>query len=81
MGILDIISTELNATDKSVNLYSTLDRVVGENRSLCEQSNGYNCGMFTIMTMILRYHGKQGFVQEKYTEEDLKSIGLGCSIS
>ena len=72
MDILDITLTEFNAVTKSVPLYSTQDHVVGENTGLCEQSDGYNCGIFTITTMIMRCHVKQRFAQEKYTKENLQ---------
>ena len=65
MGILDMNPTEFKAAGKSVNSYSTLDHVVGENTGLYEQSDGYNCGIFTIMTMMMRCHSKQGFLEEK----------------
>ena len=53
MGILDMIPTEFNATDDSVHSYYTFNHVVGENKGKYEQSDGYNCGIFTIM-MLLR---------------------------
>ena len=58
MGIRYINSKELKATNNSVNSYSTLDHVVGKNTGLCQKSDGYKCGIFTIMTMMMRYHGK-----------------------
>ena len=71
MGIRDTNSKEFKATDNSVNSYSTLDHVVGENNGLCQKSYGYNFLIFTIMKMMMRCHGQQRFLEEKYTEEDL----------
>ena len=65
MGILDMIPIEFNATDNSVLSYYTLDHVVGKNTDKYKQLDGYNCGIFIIVTMIMPCHAKQGFLQEK----------------
>ena len=70
MSILDMISTDLNTTDDSVHSYSNLDHVVGKTTVKYEQSYGYNCGIFIIMTMIMRCHDKQRFLQDKYTKDN-----------
>ena len=59
-----------------MNSYSSLDHVVGENTGFCQQSDGYNYGIFIITTMMIRCHGKQGFLEEKYTDEDLRKCQI-----
>ena len=73
-----MISAGFNDTDKLVKLYSTLDRVVWKHTVLCEQSDGYNCGVFTVMIRIMRCNGKKGVKKDLYTEDDLKKCRIRC---
>ena len=51
---------------------STPDHGVAINNGNCKQSDGYNYGIFILLTMILRCRGKAEYLSHVYAEDNLK---------
>ena len=50
------------------NKYLTLDHGVVENPGNCKQDDGYKCGVFTLLIIILLRNGENRYIQHVYTE-------------
>ena len=50
---------------------SSLDHSDLKNAEHFTQDDGYNCGVFTLVMMIMRHKGEMGNLQRHYTSDEL----------
>ena len=77
MGIKDVSLDGYNqGNDSENNNYSSLDRGILTNAENCSQDDGYNCGVFTLLVMMMRHKGDMGHLQRHYTSDNLTECCL-----